>query len=364
MAGLLETLRGIQFQPSAGSMGLLQMGANLLANSGPSTTPQNFGSALGQGLGGFSQGYMGFQQQQLEDQLMQQKLAALDPEYQRKQIIEQAKAQAEAAKMFPKPQEQKVPMGFAPNEDGSITPLPITGANGPSNYMDYQLELFRQKQATPGFGEPERLQMAEQDQLLQAQNAIRQAQAQQAQLGMEAERLRMAQESAKRDDARAQEAKLQNVPASHKMVYAENAASLKKIDDTIEAVKANPGALGMQNMLGDTINQRLDQEGVPTRAAVAEVGRVKLHDLSGAAVSASEAPGLMPLVPSVNDSAEAAVEKLQNLRKHYEDINRQLETMYSGSGYRDPIKAASQPKQEEKPTQPAQKPAVKFLGFE
>ncbi|MEF3075163.1 hypothetical protein V2P20_09010 [Methylobacter sp. Wu1] len=69
MAGLLETLRGIQFQPSAGSMGLLQMGANLLANSGPSTTPQNFGSALGKGVNGFTQGFMGFNQQQQEQEL-------------------------------------------------------------------------------------------------------------------------------------------------------------------------------------------------------------------------------------------------------------------------------------------------------
>jgi hypothetical protein len=344
MAGLLDELSKYKFNPNATSMGLLQAGAQMLANSGPSYQPQGgFGSALGQGLGGFTQGYMGFNQNQLEQQKMQQQLAALDPEYQRQKILNEAKAKAEAAKAFPIAEPQKLPMGFTSNEDGSITPMPISGADGIKNYADYQLAIAQQKAMMPGYGEPERLQLAFQDQALQQDAAARSAQAQQAQMQMEAERLRLSQQAAERQDQQAKEAKLQNVPATHKMAYVENAAALKKIDDTIDAIKSNPEALGIKNMLGDTISQRLDEKGVPTRASVAEVGRVKLHDLSGAAVSASEAPGLMPLIPSVNDSAEAAVEKLLNLRKHYEEINGQFESMYSGSGYRDPIKAASKP---------------------
>jgi hypothetical protein len=66
MAGLLQYLQQIKdgaptFDPTPGSMGLMQAGAQMLANSGPSMTPQNFGSALGQGLGGFSSGFMGMQ---------------------------------------------------------------------------------------------------------------------------------------------------------------------------------------------------------------------------------------------------------------------------------------------------------------
>jgi hypothetical protein len=77
MAGLLESLKNIQFQPSAGNMGLLQMGAQMLANSGPSLTPTNFGTALGQGLNGFTQGYTGFQDREQRNLMDQARLKLL-----------------------------------------------------------------------------------------------------------------------------------------------------------------------------------------------------------------------------------------------------------------------------------------------
>jgi hypothetical protein len=108
MAGLLESLKNIQFQPSAGNMGLLQMGAQMLANSGPSLTPTNFGTALGQGLNGFTQGYTGFQdrereqaQQALLNQYRQAQMQAMSPEARRQAIMTEAEAKAEAAQKFP-----------------------------------------------------------------------------------------------------------------------------------------------------------------------------------------------------------------------------------------------------------------------
>jgi hypothetical protein len=356
MAGLLESLKNIQFQPSAGNMGLLQMGAQMMANSGPSLTPTNFGTALGQGLNGFAQGYTGFNQNLLNQQRLKQQT---DPEYQRQMALNQAMAKAEAARAYPMPQPKKMPMGFTENEDGSITPIPITGVNGPQNYMDYQIELNRQKAMTPGFGEAERLGLAYQDQLLQQQSALRAAQSQSNSQAMDQERLKLAKQVAERQDKMAAEARLKDVPAVHKMSYAENSAALKKIDDTISAIEKNPDALGLQNMLGDNISQRLDEKGVPTRAAIAEVGRTKIHDLSGAAVTAAEMPGLMPLIPSVTDAPDAAIEKLRNLRKHYQEINDQFESMYSGPRYREPLRQAQPKTPEDQP-----KSGVKFLGFE
>jgi hypothetical protein len=75
MAGLLDELTKYKFNPNATSMGLLQAGAQMLANSGPSYQPQGgFGSALGQGLGGFTQGYMGFNQNQQEQEMLRQRM--------------------------------------------------------------------------------------------------------------------------------------------------------------------------------------------------------------------------------------------------------------------------------------------------
>jgi hypothetical protein len=73
--GLLDELTKYKFNPNATSMGLLQAGAQMLANSGPSYQPQGgFGSALGQGLGGFTQGYTGFNQNQQEQEMLRQRM--------------------------------------------------------------------------------------------------------------------------------------------------------------------------------------------------------------------------------------------------------------------------------------------------
>jgi hypothetical protein len=73
--GLLDELSKYKFNPNATSMGLLQAGAQMLANSGPSYQPQGgFGSALGQGLGGFTQGYMGFNQNHQDQEMIRQRM--------------------------------------------------------------------------------------------------------------------------------------------------------------------------------------------------------------------------------------------------------------------------------------------------
>ena len=58
MAGLLDYLSSLKFEPDAKSMGLMNMGANMLNASSMSPTPIGFGNVMGAGLGGFNQGYM------------------------------------------------------------------------------------------------------------------------------------------------------------------------------------------------------------------------------------------------------------------------------------------------------------------
>ncbi len=67
--GLLETLRNIEFEPTPMSMGLLQMGAQMLANSSNQPTPVSFGSVLGHGLNGFTQGAGSVMQQRDQNDL-------------------------------------------------------------------------------------------------------------------------------------------------------------------------------------------------------------------------------------------------------------------------------------------------------
>lgn len=57
MAGLLDYLSNLKYEPDAASMGLMNMGAQMMANSGPSRMPTSALQQLGGGIQGFNQGY-------------------------------------------------------------------------------------------------------------------------------------------------------------------------------------------------------------------------------------------------------------------------------------------------------------------
>jgi len=124
------------------------------------------------------------------------------------------------------------------------------------------------------------------------------------------------------------------VPAAIQKGFAENNAAITQIDQAIAALEANPGAMGLKNILGDEINQRLDPNGIDARAAVANIGSLIIHDRSGAAVTAAETPRLKPFIPMPTDGADAAIKKLKLLRQQYGNTNTQIEIQYGpDSGY-------------------------------
>lgn len=119
------------------------------------------------------------------------------------------------------------------------------------------------------------------------------------------------------------------VPATIKQALAQNDVTLNKIGRALEAVDAYPQAFGAKNVFGDTIRQRTDPEGVDARALVADIGSQKLHDRSGAAVTVSEAPRLVPFVPNVNDKPETIKKKLQLFQQEYAAMHAELSKGYS-----------------------------------
>lgn len=113
--------------------------------------------------------------------------------------------------------------------------------------------------------------------------------------------------------------------ATIKKAVANNRAQLSAIDEAIAGIGQHPEALGAKNYLPEQLMQRWDPAGVGTRAAVADVGSLKVHDRSGGAVSVSEYPRLAPFVPSPKDTPEAARIKLTRLRKALKEETDLLE---------------------------------------
>jgi hypothetical protein len=114
------------------------------------------------------------------------------------------------------------------------------------------------------------------------------------------------------------EEKLRNIPETINKGLTGNVASISQIDRAIEAVTKNPSAVGLKGNLPQTILNKAYPEGVEARALVTDVGSAKVHDRSGAAVAASEAPRLMPFIPQATDDAETVIKKLKQLKTQIE----------------------------------------------
>ncbi len=117
------------------------------------------------------------------------------------------------------------------------------------------------------------------------------------------------------------------IPAPVTKGMQENLTSLKKIDSALAEIDKNPGSVGwspgtiaqrvMPEMGGDLNNRYFDPAGSNARAAVADIGSLKVHDRSGAAVTASEVPRLVPFIPKITDDVPTLKMKLDRFRQEY-----------------------------------------------
>jgi len=130
-------------------------------------------------------------------------------------------------------------------------------------------------------------------------------------------------------------AKPERIPAAAVTGIQENITALGEVDRAISSLARRPESIGPgTGMLGEMYTQWNDPEGTDVRADVGEIGAVKIHDLSGAAVSASEAPRFTPFVPSTSDQPEAARTKLIKFRERLEQqIREALDYYQPKNGY-------------------------------
>jgi hypothetical protein len=129
-----------------------------------------------------------------------------------------------------------------------------------------------------------------------------------------------------------------DIPATASGKIIEGRQALNNIDSAIAALKKNPGAVGISNAVpgAQTVKQLwASPDDIGTRAQVANIGSLVLHDRSGAAVSVSEFPRLAPFIPSPSDTAETATRKLTEMRRIAEDeLGLYAEAYSPENGYR------------------------------
>jgi hypothetical protein len=152
------------------------------------------------------------------------------------------------------------------------------------------------------------------------------------------------------------EEKLRPIPETINKGLTGNVASISQIDRAIDAVTKNPDSVGIKGNLPQAILNRTDPKGVEARALVTDVGSAKVHDRSGAAVAASEAPRLMPFIPQATDDAATVIKKLKQLKTQIETEQSGILDFYSQEqGY----KPSLYHKKQNAPAEPAATPATR-----
>lgn len=122
-------------------------------------------------------------------------------------------------------------------------------------------------------------------------------------------------------------------PATIQKALAANSTQLQMIHKAIEAVKAHPKAFGITRGagygIGARLDPRVDPEGNDARGLVSNVGSLKVHDRSGAAVSVSEFSRLAPFVPNLFDPSDKV---LNNLQRMADELEIETNALRTGAG--------------------------------
>lgn len=114
---------------------------------------------------------------------------------------------------------------------------------------------------------------------------------------------------------------------------------LDGIERAIGLVNDNPKAFGLKNILGPTIVDRLDPEGIQARTAVENIVSAIRHSLYGAALTRPEIQRALTNLPDVKNDPEGAIVRLRELavklqqeRSAIEKSLGETNTMSAGGG--------------------------------
>lgn len=141
---------------------------------------------------------------------------------------------------------------------------------------------------------------------------------------------------------------LMAIPAAVQTKIAINNRNLKKAETalalaegkTVGGLVGDADATGWKGYAPDSLLQRVDEGGIDTRAAIADLGSMIIHERSGAAVTASEFPRLKPFIPTEKDDPPAVRKKLKRFVEIYKEEQKAYREQFSkeaGYGRNEPV---------------------------
>ncbi|MBI2725395.1 MAG: hypothetical protein HYX42_04010 [Polaromonas sp.] len=141
---------------------------------------------------------------------------------------------------------------------------------------------------------------------------------------------------------------LKPIPATANSGIIQNTQSINNIDRALTllggknigdpkagGMQGDAAATGLKGYLPNGLLNRVDPKGVDARAEISDIGSLKIHDRSGAAVTISEAPRLLPFIPLATDDDATVVKKLNRLKIALQSESQALQETYSKeNGYK------------------------------
>jgi hypothetical protein len=137
---------------------------------------------------------------------------------------------------------------------------------------------------------------------------------------------------------------LKPIPSSANTAIMTNLQNLNRAQQALALVKGgqvgaaqgDTAATGVKGYLPNGLLNRMDPAGVDTRAAIADLGSLVIHDRSGAAVTAAESPRLMPFIPLATDDRATVEKKLKRFVEVYQqETDAYAQTYGRDQGYRE-----------------------------
>ena len=214
----------------------------------------------------------------------------------------------------------KTPVGTTMNDNGQLVNMEMAGGG---TYFDQQMakQINLQNNTSP---------LEEAAYQLNVRNTDRQDR---AEIRADDAAARSV-EAADLAERRYQESLRKDIPPTHRAAFNDNKSMIDNIDQAIKQVTDNPDAFGLMNILPEKGTQYVDPEGVTPRAAVAGIGAIKRHDLSGATITAAEQPYLAPFIPSTADRPDAILKKLKQMKETINSEQINIKNMYSDPAFR------------------------------
>lgn len=131
------------------------------------------------------------------------------------------------------------------------------------------------------------------------------------------------------------------LPSAQATAWIKNNSSMKALDQALDLVEEHPQAFGFKtNVLGNYSATARDPAGIDARAAVANLGSLKIVDRAGVSQTAAETERLKPFIPNVTgpfaDDAATIKKKLRGFYREYANMQQEINEFASAQNYKSP----------------------------